>query len=57
MDRGFFINGRWEHPAGLERFDIINPANGEHVGSTLLADAAVVDRCVDAAECACRHAA
>ncbi|WP_417434534.1 aldehyde dehydrogenase family protein [Hoeflea sp.] len=50
MERGFFINGRWEHPAGLERFDIINPANGEHVGSTLLADAAVVDRCVDAAE-------
>lgn len=50
MDRGFFINGQWEMPAGLDRFAITNPANGEPVGSTLLADAAVVDRCVDAAE-------
>lgn len=50
MDRGFFINGRWEHPTGLDRFEIVNPANGEPVGTTLLADATVVDRCVDAAE-------
>jgi acyl-CoA reductase-like NAD-dependent aldehyde dehydrogenase len=50
MERGFFINGRWENPAGLDRFDIVNPANGEIVGTTLLADAAVVDRCVGAAE-------
>jgi succinate-semialdehyde dehydrogenase/glutarate-semialdehyde dehydrogenase len=50
MERGFFINGRWEYPAGLDRFDIVNPANGEPVGTTLLADAAVVDRCVEAAE-------
>lgn len=52
MDRGFFINGQWEHPAGLDRFDIVNPANGELVGSTLLADAATVDRCVGAAQTA-----
>lgn len=50
MDRGFFINGHWEHPAGLDRFDITNPADGSAVGSTLLADAAVVERCVEAAE-------
>lgn len=50
MDRGFFINGQWEHPPGLDRFDITNPANGTPVGSTLLANAAIVDRCVDAAQ-------
>lgn len=50
MDRGLFINGRWEHPAGLDQFAVANPANGEPVGSTLLANAATVDHCVDVAE-------
>ncbi len=52
MDRGFFINGAWEMPQGVDRFEIINPANGERVGSTLLADVATVDRAVAAAEAA-----
>ena len=50
LDRGFFINGAWEMPTGLDRFEVINPANGARVGSTLLADAAIVERAVVAAE-------
>ncbi|MEM6739850.1 MAG: aldehyde dehydrogenase family protein [Pseudomonadota bacterium] len=49
MERGFFINGAWETPPGT-RFDIRNPATGARVGSALLADDAVVDRAVAAAE-------
>lgn len=49
-DRGFFIGGAWHKPQGAERFDITNPATGELVGSTLLADAAIVNRAVGAAE-------
>lgn len=52
MDRGFFIDGAWVSPAGLDRFEIVNPATGERVGSTLLADGATVDRAVVAAEAA-----
>ena len=50
MDRGIFINGRWQTPAGLERFEIRDPATGEPVGTTLLADAATVDLAVTVAE-------
>jgi succinate-semialdehyde dehydrogenase/glutarate-semialdehyde dehydrogenase len=52
MDRGFFIDGKWQHPSGLDRFEILNPANGARVGSTLLADESTVDRAVTAAEAA-----
>ena len=50
MERGFFINGRWEFPDDADRFKVFNPANGELVGTTLLADAETVERCVVAAE-------
>lgn len=50
MDRGVFIGGRWQKPQGLECFEIHNPANGEFVGSSLLADEATVDKAVDVAE-------
>ena len=50
MDRGVFIGGKWQKPQGLERFEIYNPANGELIGSTLLADEATVDKAVEAAE-------
>lgn len=50
MDRGIFIDGGWRMPAGLERFNIANPATGEPVGSTLLADETMVDQAVAAAE-------
>lgn len=49
MDRGLFINGAWQMPTGLERFEIRDPATGEPVGSTLLADEAMVDQAVTAA--------
>ena len=48
-DRGFFIAGQWDKPEGCETFTISNPATGERVGSTLLADKATVDRAVAAA--------
>ena len=48
-ERGIFINGHWEMHSGLETFTIFNPATGDRVGSTLLADAAIVDRAVGAA--------
>ncbi len=50
MDRGVFIGGKWQTPQGLERFEIYNPANGELIGSTLLADEATIDKAVEAAE-------
>ncbi len=52
MDRGFFIDGEWTAPKGYDRFDIADPATGEPVGSTLLADATIVDRAVEHAEAA-----
>lgn len=48
MERGFFIDGTWERPAA-DVFEIRNPATGDRVGSTLLADGSVVDRAVAAA--------
>ena len=50
MDRGIFIDGKWQKPAGLMPFEIRNPATGEPVGSTLLADEATVDLAVEVAE-------
>lgn len=50
MDRGIFLNGRWQKPAGLQRFEILDPATREPVGSTLLADDATVDQAVAVAE-------
>ena len=50
MDRGFFIDGAWHLPSGAERFDIVEPATGKPVGSTLLADERTVDQAVQAAE-------
>lgn len=50
MDRGIFIDGRWRKPAGLDCFEIDDPATGEPVGSTFLADEATVDLAVAAAE-------
>ena len=49
MDRGLFIDGEWQFPEGLERFEIADPATGAPVGATLLADEATVDRAVAAA--------
>lgn len=50
MDRGLYIDGAWEHPGGLERHEVMNPATGDRVGSTLMADPAGVDRAVAAGE-------
>ena len=52
MERGFFINGAWREPEGAERFGIADPATGETVGYTLLADAAAVDQAVACGEAA-----
>lgn len=52
MDRGIFLSGRWQVLNGLERFSIKDPATGNPVGSTLLADEATVDRAVEVAEAA-----
>ncbi|MEM6462454.1 MAG: aldehyde dehydrogenase family protein [Pseudomonadota bacterium] len=50
MERGVFIDGAWDMAANLERYDIHDPATGEAVGSTLLANAETVDRAVAVAE-------
>lgn len=50
MDRGIFVNGAWHAPEGLERFTIVNPANGAQVGTTPLADPRVIDTAVAHAE-------
>ncbi len=46
MDRGFFINGEWQKPAGVETLVINDPATGVRVGSTLLADGSIIDQAV-----------
>lgn len=50
MDRGLFLDGRWQDINGLKRFEIRDPATGERVGSTLLASEIVLDKAVDAGE-------
>jgi succinate-semialdehyde dehydrogenase/glutarate-semialdehyde dehydrogenase len=57
MDRGIFINGKWQASNGLDRFDILDPASGFHVGTTPLADQATVDQAVEAAARAAPHLA
>jgi len=49
MDRELFIDGGWRKAASGERLDIMDPATGEHVGSTAVAAAADVDCAVAAA--------
>lgn len=49
-NRGFFIDGNWVKPQGHDEHIITNPASGERVGSTLLADWSVVDHAVEVAE-------
>ena len=49
-NRGFFINGNWVKPQGCDQHIILNPATGEQVGTTLMANRAIVDQAVDVAE-------
>jgi succinate-semialdehyde dehydrogenase / glutarate-semialdehyde dehydrogenase len=49
-DRDLFIDGRWRPAASGRRLDIDDPATGERVGSTSVAEAAEVDAAVEAAE-------
>jgi succinate-semialdehyde dehydrogenase / glutarate-semialdehyde dehydrogenase len=49
-ERDLFIDGRWRPAQHGRRFDINDPASGEPVGSTALADAADIDAAVEAAE-------
>ncbi|HXW66490.1 MAG TPA: aldehyde dehydrogenase family protein [Thermoplasmata archaeon] len=46
---GLFIGGRWESPPGAKRFETINPATREPVGSFVAGTAADVDRAIAAA--------
>lgn len=50
MDRELFIDGAWTARGDLERHAIVNPATGEHVGSTPVADARTIDEAVGHAE-------
>ena len=49
MDRGFFIDGEWCKIKGCDVFEIMNPANGQRIGSTSLGTAETIDRAVDIA--------
>jgi succinate-semialdehyde dehydrogenase/glutarate-semialdehyde dehydrogenase len=49
-DRELFIGGAWRPAKGGRRLEIRDPASGERVGSTALADAADVDLAVAAAK-------
>jgi succinate-semialdehyde dehydrogenase / glutarate-semialdehyde dehydrogenase len=49
-NRGFYINGSWVKPQGCDRHIILNPATGEQVGTTLMANRIIVDQAVDVAE-------
>ena len=49
-ERELFIEGRWRPAANGRRLVINDPATGERVGSTAIADAADVDAAVTAAE-------
>jgi acyl-CoA reductase-like NAD-dependent aldehyde dehydrogenase len=48
-ERDLFIDGRWRPAATGRRRDIFDPATGERVGSTAIAEAADVDAAVAAA--------
>ncbi|MBV8474655.1 MAG: aldehyde dehydrogenase family protein, partial [Hyphomicrobiales bacterium] len=49
-ERELFINGRWRAAKAGRRLEIRDPATGEFVGSTALADGADVDLAVAAAK-------
>jgi len=49
-ERDLFIDGRWRPAAVGRRRDVFDPATGERVGSTAIAEAADVDAAVAAAE-------
>ena len=49
-ERDLFIDGRWRPAASGRRLDIHDPATGELVGSSAIAQAADVDAAVSAAE-------
>jgi succinate-semialdehyde dehydrogenase/glutarate-semialdehyde dehydrogenase len=49
MERGLYIAGEWSAAEGGRTFSIINPANGEAVGSAADASAADATRAVEAA--------
>ena len=51
---GLFIGGEWVTPDGVQRFDTVNPANREVMGSFVQGTAADVDRAVGAAQRAFR---
>lgn len=55
VDRGFFIDGKWQQPTNVDRFEIADPATGELVGSTLLADERTVDQAVRSAASIAAH--
>ena len=46
-ERDLFIDGRWRAAASGRRLDIHDPATGELVGSTAIAQAADVDDSAD----------
>jgi succinate-semialdehyde dehydrogenase / glutarate-semialdehyde dehydrogenase len=49
-ERDLFIDGRWQPAKGGRRFAINDPATGEPVGSTAVADAQDINAAVSAAE-------
>jgi len=51
---GLFIGGKWIEPTGSKRFESVNPATREAVGSFVQGTAADADRAVGAAQAAFR---
>jgi succinate-semialdehyde dehydrogenase/glutarate-semialdehyde dehydrogenase len=51
-DERLLIGGRWTESGSGETFDVVNPANGEVVGSVPNADVADVEAAIDAAAAA-----
>src|SRR4051794_12619578 len=47
-----YIDGGWQTPDSKERFDVISPATGEPIGFVPAANAADIDRAVEAARAA-----
>src|SRR5690349_18948123 len=44
-----YIDGQWQDPESRERFDVISPTTGEKIGFVPAANAADIDRAVEAA--------
>jgi len=51
-EHGLFINGETVEPASGEHRDVLEPATGETIGTAAMADAADIDRAVEAARAA-----